>query len=92
MPIGRPPRGAGAALETSAALTRTVLLEVAADFEQRTGSNNKERYAGDVETLTELITVKEPGASTQNQALSALLFLYGDVLGQRLVISLSSWG
>ncbi len=36
-----------------------ILLEVAADFEEKTGSNNKERYAGDVETLTELITVKE---------------------------------
>ncbi len=36
-----------------------ILLEVSADFEQRTGSNNKERYAGDVEMLTELITVKE---------------------------------
>ena len=36
-----------------------ILLEVAADFEERTGSNNKERYTGDVEMLTELITVKE---------------------------------
>ena len=36
-----------------------ILLEVSADFEQRTGSNNKERYTGDVEMLTELITVKE---------------------------------
>ncbi len=36
-----------------------ILLEVSADFEEKTGSNNKERYAGDVETLAELITVKE---------------------------------
>jgi len=36
-----------------------ILLEVAADFEERTGSSNKERYAGDIETLRELITIKE---------------------------------
>jgi len=36
-----------------------ILLEVAADYEERTGSNNLERYADDVATLRELITVKE---------------------------------
>jgi len=36
-----------------------ILLEVSADYEQQTGSNNLERYAGDVENLGELITVKE---------------------------------
>ncbi len=38
-----------------------IMLEVAADFEQLTGSNNKERYATDMETLRGLITVKELG-------------------------------
>ncbi len=38
---------------------REILLEVAADFEQQTGSVNKERYAKDVATLQDLITVTE---------------------------------
>jgi TRAP-type C4-dicarboxylate transport system substrate-binding protein len=38
-----------------------IVLEVAADFEELTGSNNLERYADDVDTLRELITVKELG-------------------------------
>ena len=36
-----------------------ILLEVSSDYEQQTGSNNLERYAGDVDDLRELITVKE---------------------------------
>ncbi|MFL2546827.1 MAG: C4-dicarboxylate TRAP transporter substrate-binding protein [Candidatus Rariloculaceae bacterium] len=36
-----------------------ILLEVSADFEALTGSNNLERYADDVDTLREIITVKE---------------------------------
>jgi len=38
-----------------------IVLEVSSDFEQLTGSNNLERYADDVDTLRELITVKELG-------------------------------
>ncbi len=38
-----------------------IVLEVAADYEQLTGSNNLERYGDDVETLRDLITVKELG-------------------------------
>lgn len=38
---------------------REILLEVAADFEERTGSNNLARYEDDVSTLRQLITVKE---------------------------------
>lgn len=44
-----------------------IMLEVAADFEQLTGSNNKERYATDLETLRELITVKELGPEIRLQ-------------------------
>jgi len=36
-----------------------IMLEVATDFEQLTGTNNLERYGNDVDTLRELITVKE---------------------------------
>lgn len=36
-----------------------ILLEVAADYEQLTGSNNLERYSDDIETLQGLITVKD---------------------------------
>jgi TRAP-type C4-dicarboxylate transport system substrate-binding protein len=36
-----------------------VMLEVAADFELLTGSNNKDRYAKDVETLRGLMTVND---------------------------------
>jgi len=36
-----------------------ILLEVSSDFEQRTGSNNLERYENDVATLDGLITVNE---------------------------------
>jgi len=36
-----------------------IVLEVAADFEELTASNNLERYGDDVETLREIITVKE---------------------------------
>lgn len=38
-----------------------IMLEVGAEFEELTGSNNKERYAADLETLRGLITVKELG-------------------------------
>ena len=38
-----------------------IMLEVAADFEERTATNNKERYANDIATLRELITIKELG-------------------------------
>ena len=38
---------------------QNIVLEVAADFEELTGSNNLERYGNDVETLREIITVKE---------------------------------
>ncbi|MEM9106862.1 MAG: hypothetical protein AAGC96_14505, partial [Pseudomonadota bacterium] len=38
---------------------QTILLEVAADYEEQTGIVNKERYAKDVETLRDLITVTE---------------------------------
>ena len=40
---------------------KPILLEVAADYEERTGSNNLGRYADDVAALRELITVKELG-------------------------------
>ncbi len=39
-----------------------IMLEVAADFEEKTGSNNKERYGSDIEKLKAgLATVKELG-------------------------------
>ena len=38
-----------------------IMAEVAADFEELTGTNNRERYAADVETLRGLITVNELG-------------------------------
>ena len=38
-----------------------ILLEVSADYEELTGSNNLERYGDDVTILQELITVKELG-------------------------------
>ena len=44
-----------------------ILLEVSADFEERTGSNNKQRYAGDIDTLRELITVKELGPEVRTE-------------------------
>jgi len=44
-----------------------ILLEVAADFEERTGSNNLERYADDVATLSDLITVKELGQDVRRE-------------------------
>lgn len=44
-----------------------IMLEVAADFEELTGSNNKERYAKDVATLREKITVKELGAKVRQE-------------------------
>jgi integron integrase len=34
--------------------------------------------------LTELATIRKVSASTQNQALSAILFLYGEVLGEKV--------
>ena len=40
---------------------QAILLEVAADFEALTGSNNLARYDDDVATLNALITVKELG-------------------------------
>ena len=40
---------------------REILLEVSADYEELTGSNNLERYGDDVATLRELITVKQLG-------------------------------
>ena len=40
-----------------------VLVEVAAAYEEKTGSNNKERYAKDVETLKGKISVKQLDAS-----------------------------
>jgi TRAP-type C4-dicarboxylate transport system substrate-binding protein len=42
-----------------------ILLEVAADYEQLTGSANLERYGADVETLREIITVKEIGSDVR---------------------------
>ena len=45
------------------------------------------RVMGQVEVtafLSHLATAKQVSASTQNQALAALLFLYSEVLGQRL--------
>ncbi len=44
-----------------------ILLEVAADYEEQTGSNNLDRYADDVATLQELITVKELGPQVREQ-------------------------
>ena len=44
-----------------------ILLEVASDFEERTGSNNLERYENDVATLRELITVKELESSVRRE-------------------------
>ena len=44
-----------------------ILLEVASDFEERTGSNNLERYENDVATLRELITVKELEPSVRRE-------------------------
>jgi len=40
---------------------------VASDFEERTGSNNLERYGNDVATLRELITVKELESSVRTE-------------------------
>ena len=42
-----------------------ILLEVSADYEQRTGENNRQRYADDVAALRELITVKELNAEVR---------------------------
>lgn len=42
-----------------------ILLEVAADFEQLTGSNNLARYSADVDALRKLITVKELGPNVR---------------------------
>jgi len=39
-----------------------IMLEVSADFEELTGSNNLERYGADVDMLRQQITVKELGA------------------------------
>ena len=44
-----------------------ILLEVGADYEELTGSNNLERYADDVTTLSELITVKELGPEVREE-------------------------
>ena len=44
-----------------------ILLEVSAAFEERTGSNNLERYGNDVATLSELITVKELAPSVRTE-------------------------
>ena len=44
-----------------------ILVEVAADYEEQTGSNNLDRYADDVATLRELITVKELGPQVREQ-------------------------
>ena len=38
---------------------QAIILEVAADFEEQTGSVNKDRYAKDVQTLRDTITVTE---------------------------------
>lgn len=46
---------------------KPILLEVAADYEEQTGSNNLARYADDVAALRELITVKELGPEVQEQ-------------------------
>jgi C4-dicarboxylate-binding protein DctP len=43
-----------------------ILLEVAADFESLTATNNLERYDADVATLRELITVKELGPEVRS--------------------------
>lgn len=48
-----------------------IVLEVAHDFEQLTGSNNKERYGSDVEKLKTLIKVKQlPDAVREDWAKS----------------------
>ncbi len=44
-----------------------ILLEVAADYEEQTGSNNLERYGDDVAALRELITVKELGGEVREE-------------------------
>jgi len=44
---------------------RDILLEVAADYEEQTGSVNKERYAKDIETLRGLISVSEIDAGVR---------------------------
>ena len=38
---------------------QAIMLEVAADFEELTGQHNLERYGNDIDTLRELITVKQ---------------------------------
>ena len=49
-----------------------ILLEVAADYEELTGSNNLERYDDDVATLRELITVKELGEDVRREWANSL--------------------
>ena len=44
-----------------------ILLEVSADYEELTGSNNLERYGDDVANLQELITVKELGPEVREE-------------------------
>jgi len=49
-----------------------ILLEVSADYEQQTGSNNLERYSSDVETLRGLITVNELGEDVRRDWANSL--------------------
>lgn len=49
-----------------------ILLEVSADYEEQTGSHNLERYAGDIETLRELITVNELGEDVRRDWANSL--------------------
>ena len=44
-----------------------ILLEVSSDFEQRTGSNNLERYSNDVAPIDELITVNKLSPEVRRQ-------------------------
>ena len=44
-----------------------ILLEVSSDFEQRTGSNNLERYSNDVATIDELITANKLSPEVRRQ-------------------------
>ena len=49
-----------------------ILLEVSADYEQLTGSNNLERYEGDIATLREAITVNELGEDVRRDWANSL--------------------